>query len=1845
MRSKFTKTTITILLALCMAVSMFAVNAFAEDTNSTSTNANSTSKIDTCERKVVEYTATQAAKYIAGDNTYPELEGYLFAGWYNSDTCSEADLMSGGTPSGEKAFALFVPEHVLSIQAQVSANLIDEEQDDDAKGSLRFVTSVDSLLYKEVGFEVYYEHANGTVRKATSASNKVYSKLYEMDSKNVWEKNPWDTFCNLSKYFKICTLKNFTMKTYMDTKFTVKPYWITLDDDKVYGVEATKTFSEGCLREEVWVSSDTNVAKDEPNYGSYSGPYASLNYAIEHVVDGGIVHVKDDFTYAADYAWTKHNKNVIITGDAKDETVETLDFSAMSDLCINDGVTFRSINLKFPAGGSNNRVFAEGHKLVIENTVGVTNTVQLLGGSKSGVVENTNLEVYAGTYSAIYAGSATKDVLGDTNVIVGEGVNPQIDYTDHGHSNLLFGAGWSGTIHGDTNITVKAGARFNYIYGGGDDAGSTVKGSTNIKFAGNSMSIYGGSRNGVCADTYVEITGGYAEQVFGGSEGASLTGDTNIQILGGEVVRRIYGGSYNEWELTWKSSNYVDGFASVTIGSQATVSQSIEGLFATSRSEENNADEQGVIILNNYKNNTYSSSVGKNELGSTIMKGKAYHYLVNATAGGTVSSAGNCIYIKPADENTTATVRLDSEAGAVVYYAEEAGYYALPELVNGTRNVYVTFGTDTVTDFTGYEAKIGLAYYAELENAIAAAEKMDNATIENLSSESLATISVADTENGTVTSSCKNCIAGETVTLTVTPNEGYNLAKLNVTKDGTAVNIGAVTFAGGTYSIETEEGNYIVEAEFAKSIFESHGDWDLTKQYNGVISTVKGSDTGYLSTEGKYSTFAFTVKEPTDASTSFGIGGQFYFDNDKFMIIKLKKTSSGYQIQSDSANQNCLYQQQVHYTLTSDEVAKIQSDGLKVEAVRSGTKVMLYLDGERVTNLDVTINGNKTQVDCLDLTTDYSGAATGITEDTEAKVKFKRWGSYSIEIPFELSQEQPEMGLIDIAQGENGTISTNLTNYVIGEEIVITTKADSGYAYDSLILDDKEIKLDWDGTYTFTSTDISYKVVGSFAEAIFKANTNYSLVNQLKGLIATSTTGGTGYLETTGNYTDISVTVKDCEEETKGFEFAIQFYFPLEGSNYKFVPFDLYRVSEGIYAIKSNSGNANCIYANGTKYYTLSETEVAKLKSNDGLTMRVVRAGNSLLLYLDGKRITTLYNGKDTVASFDLSDYISSETTSIIKIQKYKTPMGDDGYVEIPFEISKEKYELGTISIEDTENGTVTANVTNYVVGDEIVLTAAGADGYAYDSFTINGKEVTLDWDGTYTFTTTEPSYNIKASFAQTIFNDHGNWNLTNQNKGLLYPKGTGNTGYLATKEYAYNQLTLQVKAPENQEFGLGGQFYYDGNRYVSFRIAKVGTNYTIRSQSTNSIFGDNKDYYTLSKEEVDALLTDDGIEFTAVVTGKYLEFYLDGKKVENLKAWDKTGEKYVDSGSALDLTINGATIEDGMKWQVKIQRWNTANGTVAIPFELHKPTDEVSININNLTTDKGTISTDKQSYTIGEKVVLTVEGIENYYYDSLKVNGKEVMLDWDGTFSFTATETSYTIEGSFSETIFKTNNKNYSLVNQLKGVIATSTTGSTAYLETSGNYTDISVTVKDCEEETKGFEFAIQFYFPLEGNAYKFVPFDLYRESEGTYAIKSNSGNANCIYANGTKYYTLSETEVAKLKSDDGLTMRVMRDGNSLLLYLDGKRITTLYNGKATVASFDLSDHISSETKSIIKIQKYKTPMGDDGYVEIPFELKKEVTLSVSNNIQYGTVTTNKTTYLTGDTVTLKGKSKEGYA
>ncbi|UKI37475.1 MAG: hypothetical protein L6V93_04900 [Clostridiales bacterium] len=67
----------------------------------------------------------------------------------------------------------------------------------------------------------------------------------------------------------------------------------------------------------------------------------------------------------------------------------------------------------------------------------------------------------------------------------------------------------------------------------------------------------------------ISIEGGTAESVFGGSYCADFIGNTDVSVMDGEILRRIYGGCYNDWTGSWKGDCSVSGTAGVTVGKNA----------------------------------------------------------------------------------------------------------------------------------------------------------------------------------------------------------------------------------------------------------------------------------------------------------------------------------------------------------------------------------------------------------------------------------------------------------------------------------------------------------------------------------------------------------------------------------------------------------------------------------------------------------------------------------------------------------------------------------------------------------------------------------------------------------------------------------------------------------------------------------------------------------------------------------------------------------------------------------------------------------------------------------------------------------------------------------------------------------------------------------------------------------------------------------------------------------------------------------------------------------------------------------------------------------------------------
>ncbi len=183
---------------------------------------------DTTGDKAVYY-CKDIATYRGNSYYAPEEEGYLFAGWFSDLACTKpinSDVKTGS------AYGKYVDEAVLSVKTQLPA----ETTASSASTDMRFLTTVDSLMYNSIGFKIT---ANNITH--TYGSPSVYRSVQAM--KDGKQQNIELTeFSDNSKYFKACLIQNINM-SYKDLIWTVTPYWETMDGTKVYGKSVNVTIS------------------------------------------------------------------------------------------------------------------------------------------------------------------------------------------------------------------------------------------------------------------------------------------------------------------------------------------------------------------------------------------------------------------------------------------------------------------------------------------------------------------------------------------------------------------------------------------------------------------------------------------------------------------------------------------------------------------------------------------------------------------------------------------------------------------------------------------------------------------------------------------------------------------------------------------------------------------------------------------------------------------------------------------------------------------------------------------------------------------------------------------------------------------------------------------------------------------------------------------------------------------------------------------------------------------------------------------------------------------------------------------------------------------------------------------------------------------------------------------------------------------------------------------------------------------------------------------------------------------------------------------------------------------
>ena len=166
--------------------------------------------------------------------TYPTKEGQVFAGWYEDEKFT---IPLGQDVKTGNAYAKFIDDDTLSVKLQSQAGTTGAS----SNTYLRFVTTVDSYNYNEVGFDVTI---NG--KTAYLATDTAYTTLYGYTGNDSIPYQP-SIFSSIdSNYFCVKRMTNIPNNIF-DTNMVITPKWKTLDGTVVTGITRTVSVSDGIV--------------------------------------------------------------------------------------------------------------------------------------------------------------------------------------------------------------------------------------------------------------------------------------------------------------------------------------------------------------------------------------------------------------------------------------------------------------------------------------------------------------------------------------------------------------------------------------------------------------------------------------------------------------------------------------------------------------------------------------------------------------------------------------------------------------------------------------------------------------------------------------------------------------------------------------------------------------------------------------------------------------------------------------------------------------------------------------------------------------------------------------------------------------------------------------------------------------------------------------------------------------------------------------------------------------------------------------------------------------------------------------------------------------------------------------------------------------------------------------------------------------------------------------------------------------------------------------------------------------------------------------------------------------
>ena len=532
-------------------------------------------------------------------------------------------------------------------------------------------------------------------------------------------------------------------------------------------------------------------------------------------------------------------------------------------------------------------------------------------------------------------------------------------------------------------------------------------------------------------------------------------------------------------------------------------------------------------------------------------------------------------------------------------------------------------------------------------------------------------LTIPTLENGTITADKKNYAVGDTVILTLDPNDGY-FQKLYI--NGEPLMLGWKTFV---YSFVATEDVYEITGSFENGLNltpNEWGRWDDHNQLHGVLSTYypNNNDSWWMTINGDYDSLTVNAKNYfaiEDTKDNFMVVLKVTMDNGRVFTFRVYTDKAGYTAYSRAGIQNTgdANADWSNWRNLSKLDAKITSTGVDFKVERAdATTLKLYVDGELVDTY--TMSG---------VTADTKIASIGIKHQGNQGVHVDM--SFALTVPTPVEPETPvdpqppvDDGTVALTIGNfaNGTVTADQDSYKVGDTVTLTVTPNSGY-FQKIYINGEPMMLGWKTfTYSFVATENVYNITGSFETGLSLSPGDWGRWddhNQLHGVFNTyyPSNGDSWWMTVNGEYQSVEITAKnylpkedsmdnqDVEPKVNGYQQIIRFAL----SNGKTYAFRIYN-DKGTYAVSctgvsgSSSGWSNWKNVGNVLGYSIDDA-----MAGDGVQFKVERTSADTM---------TISVNSVVMFTYKMEGVTENDKVTSIGIQ---SNANSGKYVEIPFEL------------------------------------------------------------------------------------------------------------------------------------------------------------------------------------------------------------------------------------------------------------------------------------------------------------------------------------------------------------------------------------------------------------------------------------------------------------------------------------------------------------------------------------------------------------------------------------------------